>query len=106
MKGIAIDYNGKTTQIAAGDGMLTISINDVNGKGYIYTAYTDYREQRRSVWHDHTPLCPGDRFHITVGEITPTPPVRSETDETIRRPISKLECFRRLEAHLKEKGLL
>lgn len=82
MKGIAIDYNGKTTRIAAGDGMLTISINDVNGKGYIYTAYTDYREQRRNVWHDHTPLYPGDRFHITVGEITPTPPVRSETDET------------------------
>lgn len=37
MKGFEITYNGTKTTVAVKEGLLTIHINDVNGKAYLFT---------------------------------------------------------------------
>lgn len=107
MKGFEINYKGNITKVMANNGMITIHIYDLNGSGHIYAGNIEYLERQRNIWYDNMSIELGDKFEIKVCEIDQmSEPIISKEDKTIERPMSKLENFRRMEAHLKEQGLL
>ncbi len=107
MKGFEITCNRCNTTMVVKEGLLTIHINDVNGKAFIYVGSVEYDEQKRNVWYNSVPIKSGDKIEIKMVETDNiSEPETNVTDKRIKRPISKLEAFYQLEALLKEKGLL
>lgn len=115
MKGFEVCYNKKTTKVAVKDGMITIHVFNNNGDSPVLTDGdsrldvwgVDYEKYERYVWNDSSPINVGDRFEIKVTEINvPSVPAKTIEDKTIKRPKTKLEFFRKLEAELKKQGLI
>lgn len=107
MKGFEITYNGLNNKVAVNEGLLTIHINNINEQAFIYAGSVEYDEQRRNIWYNFVPIKPGDKIEIKMVETDNiSEPETKVTDKSIKRPISKLEAFYRVEALLKEKGLL
>lgn len=107
MKGFEITYKGRKTRVAVKEGLLTIHIDDVKGRAFIYVGSVEYDEQRRNVWYNFVPIKPGDKIEIKMVETgNISEPETRGKDKSIKRPISKLEAFHRVEVLLKEKRLL
>jgi hypothetical protein len=107
MKGFEIRHNDKTTKVAVEDGMVMIHLFDNNADSRIYVGGVDYEKRERIVWCNLSPMEIGDKFEIKFVEIDDTSmPVKIEEDENIKRPKTKLEFFRELEAKLKQEGLI
>jgi hypothetical protein len=116
MKGFEIRYNEKETKVAVKDGMITIHLfnqNVVDGHilvddvSRMYIGGVDSEECKRYVWGDFSPIKIGDKFEIKVAEIdAPSAPAEITEDKNIKRPKTKLEFFRELEAKLKKQGLI
>jgi hypothetical protein len=107
MKGFEICYIDKTTKIAIKDGLIVIDLYNNNSDRRMYIGGVDYKECKRIVWYDNSPIKIGDKFKIKVTEIDdPSAPVEITEDKNIKRPKTKLEFFRELEVELKKQGLI
>lgn len=107
MNGFKITYNGKPINVSVEDGLLIIHIDKVNEQAFFCVGSVEYNTQYRNIWHDFTPLELGDTVEICMTDIENiSPPIRTIFEDNIVQPISKLEGFYKLEALLKEKGLL
>jgi hypothetical protein len=115
MKGFEIRYNDKMTKVAVKNGMITVQIFNNNGKSRMlmdgdsrmYIGGVDYANCKWIIWHNDSPIKIGDKFEIKVAEIDSfSAPVEIKEDKSIKRPKTKLEFFRELEADLKKQGLI
>lgn len=107
MKGFEISYNDDTAYVAIEDGLLMINVYNLRGEGNLYVGGVDYQKQTKLSWYDHVPIDIGAKIGIKFTEIDHiSVPVRSIHDQSIKRPLSKLELFFRLEQYLKSQGLL
>lgn len=107
MEGFEITYNGQSISIEL-DELTTILINHVVDRdSSIYVGNVNYTTKERKIWNDFTPLQLGDRLKITFLNINKSdPPQKNMHESTMKRPISDIESFYKLESLLKEKGLL
>jgi hypothetical protein len=115
MTGIIVNYNGEETKVAVKDGMITVNLFANNGdspaladgESRMYIGGIDYEECKRYVWRDYFPIKIGDRVNIKVAEIeTFSAPAKVAEDKNMKRPKTKLDFFRELEAELKKQGLI
>lgn len=108
MKGIRLNYKDNQLNICVEKELFTIRIDNVVDKcTFMHVGSVDYDTHKRNIWHEFTPIDLGDVFEIGLTDIQEAdPPAKSMYDTNIKRPISKLEGFYKLESLLKEKGLL
>lgn len=115
MKGITINYKGEEMKVAVKDGQITVNLFNNNGnspaladgESRMYITGVDYEEYKRYVWYDNIPIKIGDKFEIEYTEIeVSSAPAKVTEDKNVKRPKTKLDCFRELESELKKQGLI
>lgn len=106
MVGFEIKYNGNVIYVAVENGLLTVSVQDVDGKGYVYVGTAEYGQQKQNTWMDFVPLCPGDRIEVKMVEMKQISPPETSKSVRVERVQSLREILEMREIYLKEQGLL
>lgn len=106
MIGFEIRYNEEIVRVAVKNGLLTISVQDVRGKGWILATANDAEEQSRKIWLDFVPLKKGDRIEIKMIEMGNCSEPKKSEAICVNQVQTAQELFEERERYLKEKKLI